>query len=70
MTMMMMMMMMMMMIVMMIIILLVHVRFWQDGGTWPPNGELIYKPLERENQPHHGLQKWSLDFFNFSQIVN
>ena len=34
---------------MIIIILLVHVRVWQDGGTRRPNGELIYKPLERES---------------------
>ena len=33
---------------MMKIILLVHVRVWQEEALWRPNGELIYKPLERE----------------------
>ena len=51
--------MMMLMVVVVVIILLVHVRVWQDGGTRRPNGELIYKPLERENQHFHHL----LNFF-------
>ena len=55
---------------MMKIILLVHVRVWQEEALWRPNGELIYKPLERDASHINIIKNLQIQIYLLDSMEN